>query len=638
MSGVIRLVLLLIEVMVMGATSHDHREQKQQQNNHDVSGVSVWSGDSGWGLQVHRYCQLNHHRCNEGMEVTRDGWVDAGEGRGIIPPAQGITITVLNQRTAQLIFSRVFPLRLYWAHWADLDWHMKHIAPGRIVIMAVSVSGIYGLRHASIRLAALGSLFARHLPPTAHWTWVFIMGGRTISETAHINTHIHLPHHVHVLLPLSSIPHPPKSHSRWQYCENHGAMGGLCDEVSPDPLPPPIPSPVVKQDQLTPVPVIVTAGKRHQYLYHTLITLMTTPGAIHHNILVILGDAPASTTFLLHLLNVNYTTLPVYGHQNNKLFRYYRAVFNHVAVTFPNAPAAIFLDEDVEVSPDFFSYFSQTLWLLNYDPSIYCINAHSATGFRGLAHDPSTVLRARVQVSWGYAISLNFIRELITIWPEDINHKDTVLYDAWVYLHASQGRECVFPEVSRTRHYGIGVNTDAWSTEQWFLTQPLVTHSHVHLSNITDLTLKPWQHKFLSTLQHATFLTTNPCLPTFVPSVNTTTYFIFCYALNRKPEGNLNYQNFYFAAKCLNAWGVSEQGLHEGVLTIRTSLLTTVYLVGTPYSPYGYLCPKHILPWSYDELSDDDEQHVVDRIRQHEIEGIIQNNMQVAKLQFGQTA
>ena len=40
-----------------------------------------------------------------------------------------------------------------------------------------------------------------------------------------------------------------------------------------------------------------------------------------------------------------------------------------------NISLHLVLEEDLDVSPDFFSFFSQTVRLLEEDPSIYCISA-----------------------------------------------------------------------------------------------------------------------------------------------------------------------------------------------------------------------------------------------------------------------
>ncbi|XP_045114273.1 protein O-linked-mannose beta-1,2-N-acetylglucosaminyltransferase 1-like isoform X1 [Portunus trituberculatus] len=623
-----------------------------------MAGVEVWSGDGGWGLEVRAACLQDTDfttRCEAGeRHLQREGWTvplvtpsNASISSG--GPRSGIALTAVNPRTGRVIFNKVtflslaferhtpssksihhrlthigcaslpqvFPLGQYWAHWADLEWHLQHVAPGRVVVLAIAVSGAVGLRHAAVRLAALGSLFAFHLPPTAHWTWVFIKGGRTLSET--VTLHSRGTHHAHLLLPLSSLPYPPFSEPRWHYCATHGVMGGLCDEHDPDPLPPPKPAPVARQAALAHVPIIVTAGARHQYLYYTLTTLLAAPGALHHNVLVVLGDAPPSTTSLLHLLGLNFTTVAVSGRDNEKLFRYYRAVFRLLERSFPDAPAAILLDEDVEVSPDFFSFFSQTLWLLHADPSLYCINAYSATGFSGIAHDARTLQRGSVQVEWGYAVSLDFVRDVNTKWPNELPENDTLFYDEWIFRHGGRGRECVFPEMSRTKHFGVGVNTDAWSTEIYFLNKPVMRRPHVALQNVAGMVSGPWQRRFSASLASATPLTGNPCGENFVPRINISTNFVFFYKQVRKPDGQPDWSNFYFAAKCLNAWGVSAQGLHQHVLTVRPSLHTTLFLVGTPFSPHGHLCPPHVTPWQYATLTSSEDQILIDRIRHLEI-------------------
>lgn len=386
-------------------------------------------------------------------------------------------------------------------------------------------------------------------------------------------------------------------------------MGGLCDEVSPDPLPPPMPLPVVKQDQLDTVPVIVTAGTRHQYLYHTLTTLMATPGAIHHNILVLLGDAPASTTSLLHLLNVNYTILSVQGHDNQKLFRYYRAVFNYVATTFPNAPAAIFLDEDVEVSPDFFSYFSQTMWLLHHDPSIYCINAHSATGFSKNAFQPKRLLRGSVQVQWGYAVSLDFVREALQEWPLDKSDNGIVIYDYWLYKVVRHGRECVFPEVSRTLHYGTGTNADPHTIEIAFLNKPLLRYSGVTLPGVDQLSLAKWEKELSRNISKAIILTGNPCSAEFITNdFLHKRHYVFYYRLDEDPEGGggPDMTQALHLHECVGAWSLSEQGQHVGVTTVALSPTTLLYLVGAPYSPYSHLRPSHLSLWHINTIPENE--------------------------------
>ena len=55
--------------------------------------------------------------------------------------------------------------------------------------------------------------------------------------------------------------------------------------------------------------------------------------------------------------------------------QHYKKALTGTFDAFPNAKAMIILEEDLDVSKDIFHYFSQTMPLLESDPSLYCISA-----------------------------------------------------------------------------------------------------------------------------------------------------------------------------------------------------------------------------------------------------------------------
>jgi hypothetical protein len=57
------------------------------------------------------------------------------------------------------------------------------------------------------------------------------------------------------------------------------------------------------------------------------------------------------------------------------------------------APRLIFLEEDLQVSPDFFSYFEATAPLLDQDSSLYCISAWNDQGQVGRATNSTALYR-----------------------------------------------------------------------------------------------------------------------------------------------------------------------------------------------------------------------------------------------------
>ena len=64
----------------------------------------------------------------------------------------------------------------------------------------------------------------------------------------------------------------------------------------------------------------------------------------------------------------------------------------------------IILEEDLDVSLDFFSYFSQTEPLLESDPSVYCISAWNDQGYDHSCHDPSLLYRVETMPGLGWCV------------------------------------------------------------------------------------------------------------------------------------------------------------------------------------------------------------------------------------------
>ena len=90
---------------------------------------------------------------------------------------------------------------------------------------------------------------------------------------------------------------------------------------------------------------------------------MHSPGVKRRNIDVILGDTTDDVIKLLEILDIKYTKVQTHGEGNSKLFQLYRSVFETVSIKYSDSPAAIFIDEDVELAPDVLSLMSPTLYL-----------------------------------------------------------------------------------------------------------------------------------------------------------------------------------------------------------------------------------------------------------------------------------
>jgi len=113
---------------------------------------------------------------------------------------------------------------------------------------------------------------------------------------------------------------------------------------------------------------------------------------------------------------------------------------------------AIFLENDLTVSPDFLWYFRITAPLLQEDPTLFCVSAWNDNGFRGVAWNERRLFRTDYFPGLGWMIRNDTWAKLRSMWPRF----PSTGWDHWL-RHGSglRPRECVVPEVSRTHHFGM---------------------------------------------------------------------------------------------------------------------------------------------------------------------------------------
>ena len=110
------------------------------------------------------------------------------------------------------------------------------------------------------------------------------------------------------------------------------------------------------------------------------------------------------------------------------------------------APGIMFLEEDLEIAPDFFSYFEATAPLMARDSSIYCVSAWNDHGQRGRAKDNRALYRTDVMPGLGWYVNSAIGLELAPKWP-------LTNWDDWMRLPGvKNGRSCIFPEVRVLLH------------------------------------------------------------------------------------------------------------------------------------------------------------------------------------------
>jgi hypothetical protein len=117
-----------------------------------------------------------------------------------------------------------------------------------------------------------------------------------------------------------------------------------------------------------------------------------------------------------------------------------------LAQLFEIHEALIILEEDLLVSVDFFHYMDYFEPFLATDPTLMCISAWNDNGFTGKVNDPTRVYRTHFFPGLGWLINKN-------IWTS-IHDKWKIYWDDNIrnYEYKHDGRQCIYPEISRTYH------------------------------------------------------------------------------------------------------------------------------------------------------------------------------------------
>ena len=110
----------------------------------------------------------------------------------------------------------------------------------------------------------------------------------------------------------------------------------------------------------------------------------------------------------------------------------------------------IILEDDIEVAPDFFSYFRAAAPLLDADPTLLCVSAWSDNGQAKYAADASALYRSDFFPGLGWLMTRRLWDEVGGRWPDERG-----FWDDWLREPPQRrGRASIRPEVSRTYTFG----------------------------------------------------------------------------------------------------------------------------------------------------------------------------------------
>ena len=237
------------------------------------------------------------------------------------------------------------------------------------------------------------------------------------------------------------------------------------------------------RDRLDPFPIVLISCGRAAYLNATLASLLAVRGVRPGHVYVLQDkvDPEVEAVVRGHGLRQHHSPArapaphrqPTAWEQGkmfaettgggHKVADAYRRALGHAFGALIGDDAAVVVEDDLLFSPDMMEFFLAGWSAMRDDPTLWCVSAWNDNGLKEHARHPRRLRRTGYFPGLGWLLSRRLWEELEGAWP--LAH-----WDHWMRTkHVSRGRECVYPEVSRTWHAGLnGTFMTSWLHERYF--------------------------------------------------------------------------------------------------------------------------------------------------------------------------
>ncbi|XP_068227740.1 protein O-linked-mannose beta-1,2-N-acetylglucosaminyltransferase 1-like [Palaemon carinicauda] len=438
----------------------------------------------------------------------------------------GLLLITINPWTSDVTLNQVFSTSDFGAH-RDLRWTLESILPGRIIVLASVHDGSLQLNPIREYLGSLGSHWSSEYLFRDSWIWVFVKGGQTLGDVIIPNTQSMnfsaSPARLWVELPTnlsegSKLKEGEPITNEWEtcpgwgqlpewqkraiFCSSYDGFSSLCSCEDPFTIPVKYPNekPMHWRED---IPIIIITGGRTRYLYRLLENIGQQDGVRRDLILLVTDGALKDVSFLAEVLGIQVMIHRPEGKGPARVSRNLRFGLFSALERFPKADKFILLEDDLVLSPDFYSYMQQTSWLLEQDPTVYCVSAFNHLSYPHTSFDPTRLYRVHSYPAYGWMTSRAVLRDLLPKWlPSNVTHD-------WDHFMSSaiirRDRECVIPDINRSYHGGAtGLHLSAsYATEKDFLNRTFNLLPSVTLMNLTRILLPEYEKEMEGLLKRA---------------------------------------------------------------------------------------------------------------------------------------
>ena len=522
---------------------------------------------------------------------------------------RGIHIVLLNQQNGFVMGSRVFDT--YSDNQDDeLSLYLGHVSDdNRLIVFAVKDEGSYKLSDAvRHQIEMLGSTKIGLLGWRCMWAFVVSSKGVPMGEHIEVNVDVDSwppPADLQVTLePLDTKdfstcnwPNTIENQRRIIFCSQYDGYKDICNCKISNALP--FKYTNFHHNLVYDIPVAIIASNRPHYLSRCLTSVLNADGVNPKMITVFIDGQFSETMEVTKLYGVKGIYHTPVGVKNARVSQNYRASLSAIFGFNPNANYAIVIEDDLQVSPDFFQYFSQTIELLDIDSSLYCISAWNDQGYEHSSEDETLLYRVETMPGLGWMLKRSlFKNELEMQWPDPEQQWD---WDMWMrHKDIRKGRECIIPDVSRTYHFGeTGVNMNSYFFKLYFKRHKLNQKSNVTLQNVNQLekiNYEKLMHKLIreaTVADHSLSPCTGEMFQNIMPEQNVVIYFEMSHGSDTEIFLNI--------LKCLKLWDLDVRGLHNYSFRTFINSVHTLW-IGYPVSPYSIYKPLNVDPVSFTDI------------------------------------